>query len=122
MEEAALVAKAQQIGYVGQRYIPLTKVVLGQFATRIVQQTLERGSFCGQPPLQRAFAHAQYGGDFRASRFAILQVPDDHGTGSMARLGRVQPLEVFAGDPLMHLSELRMGGRQWQGHVGAREQ
>ena len=60
--------------------------------------------------------------DPRAPRFAIRQVPDDNGAHSMARLGRVQPLEVFAGDPLMHLCELRMGRRQWQGHVGMREQ
>src|SRR6516164_9623157 len=40
----------------------------------------------------------------------------------MARLGRVQPLEVFAGYPLMHLGELRMGRRERQGHVSAREQ
>jgi hypothetical protein len=40
----------------------------------------------------------------------------------MARPGRVQPLEVFAGDPLMHLGEFNIGRRQWQVHVGAREQ
>jgi len=55
--------------------------------------------------LQGAFAHLQFPGDFRAPRFSIRQAAKDRGTGSTAGLGVVQPLEVFGGEPLMHLGE-----------------
>ena len=55
--------------------------------------------------MQRAFAHLQCTGDFRAPRFAIRQAAKDRGAGTAAGLGMIKPLEMFAGEPLMHLGE-----------------
>ena len=121
-EETALVAEPQQIGCIRDRQVGLTKVLLGQLAARVVQETLERGPFRFQAPLQGASAHLQFAGDIRAPRLTIRQAANDCGAGSAARPGRIQPLEPFAGEPLMNLGEQRV--RRWQGrdHIGAGEQ
>src|SRR5262245_35723317 len=81
----------------------------------------EGGPFLSQTPMQRASAHLQCVGDFRAPRFAPRQAANDRGTGSAAGLG-THLVEMFAGEPLMHLGEYRM--RRWQGrdYIGAGEQ
>src|SRR5262245_32125521 len=83
---------------------------------------LEGSSFPFQAPLQRAFAHFRCTGDFRAPRFASRQAAKDRGADAAACLGMIQPLEMFAGEPLMYLGEKRM--RRWQGrhHIIGGEQ
>lgn len=117
-EKIAWVGKPQQIGDLQQRHARLRQVLLGQFTTGVLKQTLETGALFLQAPLQGALRQVQRLRHHVTLGLALGQQSAQHLSCLMGHTAFRKTREVFTGKPVMQLRHGFVGRRQRRLHVG----